>query len=105
MISKVPFLINAELEKLNQKMIEEGYVPDASSVLHDVKDLEKIKMLNDHSEKLAIAFGLQFVPRGLPIRVVKNLRVCGDCRNATIIYFQDYSERDTCKRCCQVPFI
>jgi hypothetical protein len=83
MTSKVPFLINAELEKLNQKMIEEGYVPDASSVLHDVKDLEKIKMLNHHSEKLAIAFGLLFVPRGLPIRVVKNLRVCGDCRNAT----------------------
>ncbi|RVX06296.1 putative pentatricopeptide repeat-containing protein [Vitis vinifera] len=80
-----PFLgqIYAELEKLNYKMIEEGYVPDMSSVLHDVEESEKIKMLNHHSEKLAIAFGLIFVPPGLPIRVIKNLRVCGDCHNAT----------------------
>ncbi|KAK2635962.1 hypothetical protein Ddye_030754 [Dipteronia dyeriana] len=75
--------IYAELEKLNLKMIEEGYVPDVSSVLHDVEDSEKVKMLNYHSERLAIAFGLLFIPPGLPIRVVKNLRVCGDCHNAT----------------------
>lgn len=75
--------IYSELEKLNYKMIQEGYVPDMNSVLHDVEDSEKIKMLNHHSEKLAIAFGLLFIPPGLPIRVVKNLRVCGDCHNAT----------------------
>ncbi|KAL6991135.1 putative pentatricopeptide repeat-containing protein [Sarracenia purpurea var. burkii] len=75
--------IYAKLEKLYCKMIEEGYVPDMSSVLHDVEQSEKIKMLNHHSEKLAIAFGLIFIPCGLPIRVVKNLRVCGDCHNAT----------------------
>ncbi|KAK9191520.1 hypothetical protein WN943_020133 [Citrus x changshan-huyou] len=75
--------IYAELEKLNRKMIKEGYVPDMSSVLHDVELSEKIKMLNHHSEKLAIAFGLLFIPPGLPIRVVKNLRVCSDCHNAT----------------------
>ncbi|KAK2354814.1 Putative pentatricopeptide repeat-containing protein [Trifolium repens] len=75
--------IYSELEKLNYKMIKEGYVPDMNSVLHDVEDSEKIKMLNHHSEKLAIAFGLLFIPPGLPIRIVKNLRVCGDCHNAT----------------------
>lgn len=75
--------IYAELEKLNHKMIQEGYVPDMSSVLHDVEDSLKVKMLNYHSERLAIAFGLLFIPVGLPIRVVKNLRVCGDCHNAT----------------------
>ena len=75
--------IYSELEKLNYKMVQEGYVPDMNSVLHDVEDSEKIKMLNHHSEKLAIAFGLIFIPPGLPIRVVKNLRVCGDCHNAT----------------------
>ncbi|XP_059648699.1 putative pentatricopeptide repeat-containing protein At1g68930 [Cornus florida] len=75
--------IYAELEKLNCKMIEEGYVPDMSSVLHDVDESEKIKMLNHHSERLAITFGLIFIPPGQPIRVVKNLRVCGDCHNAT----------------------
>nr|KYP33232.1 Putative pentatricopeptide repeat-containing protein At1g68930 family [Cajanus cajan] len=75
--------IYLELEKLNYKMVQEGYVPDMNFVLHDVEDSEKIKMLNHHSEKLAIAFGLIFIPPGLPIRVVKNLRVCGDCHNAT----------------------
>ncbi|KAJ6892914.1 hypothetical protein NC651_025966 [Populus alba x Populus x berolinensis] len=74
-------------------MIEEGYVPDASSVLHDVEDSEKMKMLNHHSEKLAIAFGLLFIPHGLPIRVVKNLRVCGDCHNATK-YISKISQRE-----------
>ncbi|KAM5567524.1 putative pentatricopeptide repeat-containing protein [Rosa sericea] len=75
--------IYAELEKLYSKMIEEGYEPDVSSVLHDVDESQKMKMLNYHSERLAIAFGLIFIPSGLPIRVVKNLRVCGDCHNAT----------------------
>lgn len=64
-------------------MRAEGYVPDMSYVLHDVDKSDKIKMLNHHSEKLAIAFGLIFVPTDLPIRVFKNLRVCGDCHNAT----------------------
>ncbi|XP_077236630.1 pentatricopeptide (PPR) repeat-containing protein [Tasmannia lanceolata] len=75
--------IYSELEKINCKMIEEGYVPDMGFVLHDVEEVEKVKMLSHHSEKLAIAFGLIFIPNGLPIRVVKNLRVCGDCHNAT----------------------
>ncbi|GER31891.1 pentatricopeptide repeat-containing family protein [Striga asiatica] len=72
-----------ELENINLKMMELGYVPDLKSVLHDVEDSEKVKMLSHHSERLAIAFGLIFVPRGLPIKVVKNLRVCDDCHNAT----------------------
>ncbi|XP_022891201.1 putative pentatricopeptide repeat-containing protein At1g68930 [Olea europaea var. sylvestris] len=77
--------IYEEMDKLNYKMIKEGYVPDTSSVLHDVEESEKTKMLNYHSEKLAIAFGLLFIPPGLPIKVVKNLRVCVDCHNATKI--------------------
>ncbi|XP_058115088.1 putative pentatricopeptide repeat-containing protein At1g68930 [Magnolia sinica] len=75
--------IYAELERLNCKMIEEGYVPDMNSILHDVDESQKIEMLSHHSEKLAIAFGLLFIPERLPIRVVKNLRVCVDCHNAT----------------------
>ncbi|KAL3830581.1 hypothetical protein ACJIZ3_019383 [Penstemon smallii] len=77
--------IYEELDKLNCKMIEEGYVPDMRWVLHDVEESEKLKMLNHHSERLAIAFGLIFIPQGLPIKVVKNLRVCDDCHTATKI--------------------
>ncbi|KNA25651.1 hypothetical protein SOVF_004540 [Spinacia oleracea] len=71
-----PYLdkIYVELENLNLKMIEAGYKPDLKSVFHDVEDSEKIRILKHHSERLAIVFGLMFVPPGLPIRVVKNLR-------------------------------
>ncbi|CAN6459662.1 unnamed protein product [Victoria cruziana] len=75
--------IYAELENLNLKMVAEGYIPDTDSVLHDVEEAQKEKMLSYHSERLAIAFGLIFIPNGLPIRVVKNLRVCLDCHTAT----------------------
>ncbi|KAF3777199.1 putative pentatricopeptide repeat-containing protein [Nymphaea thermarum] len=75
--------IYAELENLNLKMVAEGYIPDTDSVLHDVEETQKEQMLCYHSERLAIAFGLIFIPHGLPIRVVKNLRVCLDCHTAT----------------------
>lgn len=74
--------IYAELERLNLKMEEAGYKPDMTAVLHDVGEAEKRHMLSRHSEKLAIAFGLLYIPKELPIRVFKNLRVCGDCHNA-----------------------
>jgi len=82
-----PYLdqLYAYSEQLNLKMIKEGYKPDLSSVLHDVEDSEKMRMLKHHSERLAIVFGLMFIPPGLPIRVVKNLRVCADCHTATKI--------------------
>lgn len=75
--------IYAKLEELNKKIIDNGYKPNTSFVHHDVEEAVKIKMLNYHSERLAIAFGLIFVPSGLPIRVGKNLRVCVDCHIAT----------------------
>uniref|UniRef100_A0A0E0JUG4 DYW domain-containing protein n=1 Tax=Oryza punctata TaxID=4537 RepID=A0A0E0JUG4_ORYPU len=75
--------IYEKLEWLNSKMAEEGYKPDVSSVLHDVADADKVHMISHHSEKLAIAFGLIVVPQEMPIRIVKNLRVCVDCHNAT----------------------
>ncbi|CAI0405184.1 unnamed protein product [Linum tenue] len=58
-----------------------GYI--LLSSIYAAKGKEKIKMLGHHSERLAIAFGLIFIPRHCPIRIVKNLRVCRDCHNAT----------------------
>lgn len=77
------YQIYDELERLTKRILDAGYIPDTGSILHDVDDAEKLKMLYHHSERLAIAFGLMFIPSGLPIRVNKNLRVCGDCHNAT----------------------
>uniref|UniRef100_A0ACD5XTI6 Uncharacterized protein n=1 Tax=Avena sativa TaxID=4498 RepID=A0ACD5XTI6_AVESA len=60
-----------------------GYTPDTSQVLLDIDDEDvKESSLALHSERLAIAFGLISTVPGTPIRVVKNLRVCGDCHNA-----------------------
>jgi len=74
--------IYAMLEKLTEQMKKEGYVPDTSFVLLDVVEEQKEHLLRHHSEKLALAFGLINAPPGAPIRIVKNLRVCGDCHTA-----------------------
>lgn len=63
-------------------MKQEGYVSATKLVLHDVDEEEKAHMLKYHSEKLAVAFAILNVPSGRPIRVMKNLRVCGDCHTA-----------------------
>lgn len=71
------------LEKLTGKMREAGYQSQTITALHDVEEEEKELMVNVHSEKLAIAFGLIATEPGTEIRIIKNLRVCLDCHNAT----------------------
>uniref|UniRef100_A0A0D9WVU7 Small RNA 2'-O-methyltransferase n=1 Tax=Leersia perrieri TaxID=77586 RepID=A0A0D9WVU7_9ORYZ len=67
------------LDMINKRLTEAGYVPDVSSVLHDIGDEEKVGAIKVHSERLAIAYGFIVLKSGSPIRIVKNLRVCGDC--------------------------
>ncbi|XP_044486912.1 pentatricopeptide repeat-containing protein At4g16835, mitochondrial [Mangifera indica] len=74
--------IHEKLRELEKKMKLAGYVPDLEFALHDVGEELKEQLLLFHSEKLAIAFGIMKVPLGTPIRVFKNLRVCGDCHRA-----------------------
>ncbi|XP_027361868.1 pentatricopeptide repeat-containing protein At4g33990 [Abrus precatorius] len=85
--------IYEELRVLNAKMKSLGYVPDYSFVLQDVEEDEKEQILTSHSERLAIAFGIISTPPKSPIRIFKNLRVCGDCHNATK-YISKITERD-----------
>jgi pentatricopeptide repeat protein len=74
--------IYAELEKLSRQMMVVGYVANTKFVLNDVDEEQKEQILGHHSEKLAIAFGLINTSMGTTIRVIKNLRVCGDCHTA-----------------------
>jgi len=74
--------INQYLEQLTSEMKKRGYVPDTNSVLHDMDNEEKEHNLRHHSEKLAISFALMSHPVEVPIRVMKNLRVCSDCHVA-----------------------
>uniref|UniRef100_A0A2P2QLB0 Pentatricopeptide repeat-containing protein At4g33990 n=1 Tax=Rhizophora mucronata TaxID=61149 RepID=A0A2P2QLB0_RHIMU len=75
--------IYRELRDLTAKIKTLGYVPDFSFVLQDVEEDEKENILMGHSERLAIAYGIISTPPKTPIRIFKNLRICGDCHNAT----------------------
>ncbi|KAM0065858.1 putative tetratricopeptide-like helical domain superfamily, DYW domain-containing protein [Helianthus debilis subsp. tardiflorus] len=75
--------IHEMIDEMNRKTKMAGYVPTTSEVLLDIGQEDKEDALNKHSEKLAIAFALLKTPPGTPIRIVKNLRVCGDCHSAT----------------------
>ncbi|CAN8244795.1 unnamed protein product [Cochlearia groenlandica] len=75
-------MISMMLEKTDGLLREAGYSPDCSHVLHDVDEEEKVDNLRCHSERVAVAYGLLKLPEGVPIRVMKNLRVCGDCHHA-----------------------
>ena len=74
--------IYAKLEELTKQMKETVYVPDTNFVLQDLEPNQKEHSLYHHSEKLEISFGLINMPLEKPIRVVKILRVCGDCHTA-----------------------
>ncbi|GMI69091.1 lovastatin insensitive 1, mitochondrial RNA editing factor 11 [Hibiscus trionum] len=74
--------IQEMLVKLGNDMKAAGYVPDIGFALFDVEEEEKMSEVGYHSEKIALAFGLIVIPRGVPIRITKNLRICGDCHSA-----------------------
>ncbi|WMV47775.1 hypothetical protein MTR67_041160 [Solanum verrucosum] len=69
------------LDEMNCRVREAGHVPDLTNVLLDVDEQEKDFLLNRHSEKIAMAYGLISTSQGHPIRIVKNLRMCSDCHS------------------------
>ncbi|XP_062077981.1 pentatricopeptide repeat-containing protein At1g08070, chloroplastic [Humulus lupulus] len=71
------------LNEVDRLLDMSGFQPDTSEVLYDVDEDLKEGVLSHHSEKLAIAFGLISTNPGTTIRIVKNLRVCGNCHSAT----------------------
>ncbi|CAO2178353.1 unnamed protein product [Urochloa humidicola] len=74
--------IYEELRYLSAHMKEAGYIADTRFVLHDVDQETKEDALLAHSERLAISYGLMTSAARSPIRVIKNLRSCGDCHTA-----------------------
>ncbi|XP_073033652.1 putative pentatricopeptide repeat-containing protein At5g09950 [Primulina eburnea] len=73
--------IYKKLAELHWKMREMGYVPETRFALYDLEMENKEEVLSYHSERLAVAFVLTRKSE-LPIRIMKNLRVCGDCHSA-----------------------
>ncbi|KAL1218324.1 Pentatricopeptide repeat-containing protein [Cardamine amara subsp. amara] len=82
------------LKKLEEEMRRRnGYVPDTTWILHDMDEQEKGKLLFWHSERSAVAYGLLKAVPGTPIRIVKNLRVCGDC-HVVLKHISEITERE-----------
>ncbi|KAM7532383.1 hypothetical protein LguiB_035793 [Lonicera macranthoides] len=73
--------IYEKLGELMRKIKEAGYVPDTSFALQDTDEEQKEQNLWNHSERIALAYGLINVPDGSTLRIFKNLRVCGDCHS------------------------
>ncbi|KMS95874.1 hypothetical protein BVRB_004140 [Beta vulgaris subsp. vulgaris] len=73
--------IYAKLEEIIRKVHEAGLVRQTEFILHDVEEDVKLDMINKHSEKLALAFGLLVTNTSMPITIIKNLRICGDCHS------------------------
>ncbi|OAY80440.1 Pentatricopeptide repeat-containing protein [Ananas comosus] len=91
--------IYCKLEELEVKAREKGYEPNTEWVLHNIEEEDKEDSLGCHSEKLALALGLLSAPKGeVVIRIVKNLRVCGDCHSlmkfASELYGREIVLRD-----------
>ncbi|ONK61264.1 uncharacterized protein A4U43_C08F27900 [Asparagus officinalis] len=82
--------ILAKWEEIEYRIRIEGYVPDRREVLLNIDEEEKDDALARHGEKLAIALGLISTEDGMRIRIVKNLRVCGDCHHVTKLISKVY---------------
>ncbi|TVU37640.1 hypothetical protein EJB05_10965, partial [Eragrostis curvula] len=70
------------LEEMMHRIRQAGYKPMTSLVLQDIDEQLKERALAEHSEKLAIAFGLLTTPARSTLRITKNLRACEDCHSA-----------------------
>ncbi|CAN1129124.1 Pentatricopeptide repeat-containing protein At3g22690 [Linum perenne] len=70
-----------EMNQIESILTDAGFVSDLTNVLLDVDEAEKQYLLSRHSEKLAMAFSLINTTTTMPIRVMKNLRICSDCHS------------------------
>ena len=73
--------IRLKLEEIVSLAVERGYIPGGDWSIHDIEEEEKENVTGIHSGKLALALGLLRTAPGTVIRIVKNLRICGDCHS------------------------
>ena len=91
--------IHRGLEIMFLECLKIGYEPDTSFVLHEVEEHHKKIFLFHHSAKLAATYGILMTKPGKPIRIVKNILLCGDChaflKYASIVTKRDIFLRDS----------
>ncbi len=87
--------IDAQWRKVNAELQKLGYIPDTSWVLQNISIEQKKILLCKHSEKKAIMLGLISTSPGTPLIIAKNLRMCGDCHEATKLISKVYKREIT----------
>ncbi|XP_058739120.1 pentatricopeptide repeat-containing protein At5g03800-like [Vicia villosa] len=91
--------IYSGLEILIFECLKMGYEPDTRFVLHEVEEHQKKIFLFHHSSKLAATYGILMTKPGKPIRIVKNILLCGDCHTfmkyVSIVTKRDIFLRDS----------
>ncbi|KAL2345155.1 hypothetical protein Fmac_006440 [Flemingia macrophylla] len=87
------------LEILILECLKVGYEPDTSFVRHEVEEHHKKTFLFHHSAKLAATYGILMTKPGKPVRLVKNILLCGDCHEflkyASIVTKREIFLRDS----------
>lgn len=73
--------IYSKLDELIKGLKKLNYKTEIQHDFHPVEESIKHELLRHHSEKLALTFGLMCLPPNAPIRIMKNLRICGDCHS------------------------
>ncbi|KAF9599374.1 hypothetical protein IFM89_036860 [Coptis chinensis] len=86
-------MILQKMEEVMCRLKLAGYKSDLTQVLLDVEEEGKEILLTHHSEKMALAFGLISSNKVVPIRIVKNLRVCCDCHSFIKLVSEVYNHQ------------
>ncbi|XP_021651644.2 pentatricopeptide repeat-containing protein At3g13880 [Hevea brasiliensis] len=79
-------LIYITLEEMLDKIRKIGYFDQNIVSSPSGAEVKDISMVNHHSEKLAVTFGMISLPPSAPVKVMKNLRVCHDCHTAMKLF-------------------
>lgn len=82
-----------KLRELMKEISLVGYKPDVSFTVHDMEEERREESLWYHAERLAFAFGVISTSKEVKLRIMKNLRVCGDCHSA-FKHFSLITERE-----------
>ncbi|KAK4282506.1 hypothetical protein QN277_013872 [Acacia crassicarpa] len=91
--------IRMMLDEIMRRLKKHGYKGNTSEVLLDLDEEGKETALHFHSEKLAVAFGFLKTSSGTTIRIVKNLRICGDCHIAIKIMCMEFNREIIVRDC------
>ncbi|WMV34417.1 hypothetical protein MTR67_027802 [Solanum verrucosum] len=79
------------LDEMIRKVRLAGYAPDTTCDYYGYDQEEKEQALFSHSEKLAVCFGLISTQAGMPLYILKNLRICQDCHSAMKVVSKVYN--------------